>query len=105
AASIMRVDRSRLALAGAAAAALLWAVPFAWMTIASLPPGVPADIASLTPAGPFGVANFALAWHSGNFLLWYLNTVTVCGGILAVQLVSISLAGYAFARLRFPGQD
>jgi sn-glycerol 3-phosphate transport system permease protein len=101
----MRADGRRLALAGAGAAALLWAVPFAWMAIAALRPGVPADIASLTPGGPFGLANFALAWRSGDFLLWYLNTVTVCGGILAVQLVSISLAGYAFARLRFPGQD
>ena len=29
----------------------------------------------------------------------------LCGGILAVQLVTMSLAGYAFARLRFPGRD
>jgi sn-glycerol 3-phosphate transport system permease protein len=29
----------------------------------------------------------------------------MCGGILAVQLVTISMAGYAFARLRFRGQE
>ena len=29
----------------------------------------------------------------------------LCGGILAVQCVTISLAGYAFARLRFRGRD
>jgi sn-glycerol 3-phosphate transport system permease protein len=42
---------------------------------------------------------------SGDFPLWYLNTLTMCGGILVVQLVTISMAGYAFARLRFRGQE
>jgi sn-glycerol 3-phosphate transport system permease protein len=101
----MKADWRLLRLAGVSAAALLWAVPFAWMAVASLRPGIPPDIASLTPEGPFGLENFAAAWHSGNFLLWYLNTLTVCGGILVVQLVTISMAGYAFARLRFPGRD
>jgi len=86
-----------------AAAAALWAIPFAWMVVASLRPGDAgsADIASLTPTGPFGFGNFTNAWASGHFPLWYLNTVLLCGGILAVQCVTISLAGYAFARLRF----
>jgi len=85
------------------AAALLWATPFAWMAVASLRPGDAgaADIASLTPSGPFSLGNFSDAWLSGHFPLWYLNTVLLCGGILAVQCVTISLAGYAFARLRF----
>ncbi len=101
----MKVDGRLLGLLVVSAAALLWAVPFAWMAVASLRPGVPADIASLTPSGPFGFANFVEAWKSGSFPLWYLNTVIMCGGILLVQLVTISMAGYAFARLRFPGRD
>src|SRR3954451_11104449 len=87
------------------AGALVWAVPFAWMAVAALRPGVPADIASLAPAGPVGLHNFRDAWQSGAFPLWYLNPLIVCGGILAVQLVPVPAAGYAFARLRFPGQD
>jgi sn-glycerol 3-phosphate transport system permease protein len=85
------------------AAALFWAIPFAWMAVASLRPGGAgaADIASLFPIGPFGLANFVEAWGSAHFPLWYLNTVLLCAGILAVQCVTISLAGYAFARLRF----
>jgi sn-glycerol 3-phosphate transport system permease protein len=101
----MRAEWRLIALAAASAAALVWMVPFAWMALATLRPGVPADIASLTPAGPFGLRNFAEAWHSGNFPLWYLNTLIVCGGILAVQLVTVTAAGYAFARLTFPGRD
>src|SRR5580698_2576439 len=93
------------AMLAASAAALVWAIPFAWMAVASLRPGVPPDIASLTPAGPFGLSNFAEAWKSGSFPLWYLNTVLMCGGILLVQLVTISMAGYAFARLDFPGRN
>ncbi|MGC2412230.1 MAG: hypothetical protein WA459_05990 [Stellaceae bacterium] len=101
----MKADGRLLGLIAVGAAALLWAVPFAWMAVASLRPGVPADIASLTPAGPFDLHNFTEAWQSGDFPLWYLNTLMVCGGILAVQLVTISAAGYAFARLSFPGRD
>lgn len=101
----MRADRLPFGLMLVAAAALLWAVPFLWMAVASLRPGVPPDIASLTPAGPFGAGNFTEAWKSGSFPLWYLNTVLMCGGILLVQLVTISMAGYAFARLRFRGRD
>jgi len=90
-----------------ACGAVLWAIPFAWMLVASLRPGAAglADIASLTPSGPFDLSNFRDAWSSGHFPLWYLNTVLLCGGILAVQLVTVSLAGYAFARLRFPGKE
>lgn len=88
-----------------AATAVLWATPFLWMAIASLRPGVPVDIASLTPAGPFGLGNFAEAWRSGSFPLWYLNTLLMVGGILLVQLATITTAGYAFARLSFPGRD
>jgi sn-glycerol 3-phosphate transport system permease protein len=85
------------------AAALLWAIPFAWMAVASLRPesAGAADIASLLPTGPLALTNFAEAWSSGHFPLWYLNTILLCAGILAVQSVTISLAGYAFARLRF----
>lgn len=88
-----------------AATALFWAIPFLWMAVASLRPGVSGatDLASLWPSGPFGFGNFTDAWASGRFPLWYLNSTLVCLGILAVQCVTVSLAGYAFARLRFPG--
>ena len=94
----------RLERLAAAPAALLWSVPFAWMVVASARPGYPADIASLWPAGPFGTSNFTEAWEDGAFPLWYGNTILLCAGILLVQVVTVSLAGYAFARLRFPGQ-
>jgi sn-glycerol 3-phosphate transport system permease protein len=91
----------------AAAAAILWFIPFAWMAVASLRRNGAgaADLASLLPSGPFSLENFADAWSSGHFPLWYLNTILLCGGILIVQCVTVSLAGYAFARMRFRGQN
>ena len=99
--ALMQINPLLLLLLCAAAA--LWAIPFAWMVVASLRPSDAGalDIASLTPTGPFSLGNFTDAWASGHFPLWYLNTALLCGGILAVQCVTISLAGYAFARLRF----
>jgi sn-glycerol 3-phosphate transport system permease protein len=90
----------------AAAAAILWFIPFAWMAVASFRHNGAgaADLASLLPRGPFSLENFADAWSSGHFPLWYLNTILLCGGILVVQCVTVSLAGYAFARMRFRGQ-
>jgi sn-glycerol 3-phosphate transport system permease protein len=103
----MKADHRRAPLvAGLAvsAVALIWAVPFAWMAVAALRPGAPADIASLTPSGPFGLQNYRDAWDSGHFPLWYLNTFLMCAGILAVQCATVTGAGYAFARLEFPGK-
>lgn len=98
---------SRPIAALVALAAVIWAIPFAWMATASVrEAGAGAlDLASLMPSGPFGLSNFADAWSSGQFPLWYLNTVLVCGGILLVQCVTVSLAGYAFARMRFRGSN
>ena len=46
-----------------------------------------------------------MAWESADFLVNYVNTLLVVAGMLSVQCVTVSLAGYAFARLRFPGRD
>ena len=98
---------NRLILILPAATALPWAMPFAWMVLASLRESGAGslDLASLLPVGPFSAANFRDAWASGHFPLWYANTILLCGGILAVQCATVSLAGYAFARLRFPGRE
>jgi sn-glycerol 3-phosphate transport system permease protein len=103
----MKRETPRFALLLACAGALLWFIPFAWMGVASFRHNGAgaADLASLLPSGPLSLLNFTDAWSSGHFPLWYLNTILVCGGILVVQCVTVSLAGYAFARMRFPGQN
>ncbi len=95
--------KARPGLIVAAAGALVWAVPFLWMAVASVRPGYPPDIASLVPRPPLSLDNYREAWSAGHFPLWYANTLAMCLGILAVQCVTVTLAGYAFARLRFHG--
>ena len=45
-------------------------------------------------------ANFREAWESADFIRYGINTVLICGGILAVQVTTMSLAAFAFARCR-----
>ncbi|MGE5150859.1 MAG: carbohydrate ABC transporter permease, partial [Rhodospirillaceae bacterium] len=87
--------------------AFLWSTPFLWTLVASFRPdgGGGLGMASLVPDYKPTWDNFLLALESGNFALYYLNTAIVAFGILAVQIVTISLAGYAFARLSFPGRE
>jgi sn-glycerol 3-phosphate transport system permease protein len=89
------------------AVAFLWASPFLWTLVASFRPDSAgsADMASLLPSLHPTLENFGNALDSGSFGLYYVNTFIVVAGVLAVQCVTVSLAGYAFARLRFRGRD
>jgi len=49
--------------------------------------------------------NFSEAWHAVPFAQYYVNTILAVGGLMLLQLVTTTLAGYAFARLTFPGSD
>ena len=48
---------------------------------------------------------FEEAWDVAPFPRFYLNTIIWVFGLLAIQLVTISLAGFALARLDFRGKD
>lgn len=88
------------------ALAFVWVFPLLWAFATSLrPPGqLGSDIASLWVHHP-SLANFKEAWGDAPFLRLYYNTAVVVFGILAVQLVTITLAAYAFARMEFWGRD
>jgi sn-glycerol 3-phosphate transport system permease protein len=88
-------------------AAVLWLVPILWMLVASVRPqsfGGP-GMASLIPDAQPTSRNFIDAWEAADFPRYYLNSAIIVAGILAVQLVTITLAGYAFARVAFPGRQ
>jgi sn-glycerol 3-phosphate transport system permease protein len=89
------------------ATAFLWATPFLWTLVASFRPQSAGGIgmASLVPDYVPTLDHFREAFETGDFAVYYVNTAIVAFGILAVQIVTISLAGYAFARLSFPGRD
>ena len=88
--------------------ALLTVAPFAWMVLASLHPS---QGALPTPANLFPqrwhFENYAmvLGMNAAPFLRWLGNTVLVAVSVVIGQLALCSLAGYGFARLRFPGRE
>jgi ABC-type glycerol-3-phosphate transport system permease component len=52
----------------------------------------------------FYTGNFGVVFHQTSYLRWALNTLIFAGCVTAITLVIDTLAGYAFARLRFPGR-
>lgn len=53
----------------------------------------------------FSLSNFRKALSVAPFGRYYINTAIVVLMVLSVQIVTISLAAYAFARLQFPGRE
>lgn len=95
----------KLGYAATLLVACVWMTPFVWMLVAAFnPQSIGAGMASLIPDYVPTLANFREAWASADFPRYGLNTLIITLGILAVQLVTITLAGYAFARLEFPGR-
>ena len=86
--------------------ALVWLIPFLWMLVASLRP--PSDginaMAVLVPSLSPTLDNISDAWTISDFPRYFLNTIIICTGILLVQFVTVTLAGFAFARLSFKGK-
>ena len=84
--------------------AIVWSGPFLWMIVASFKADTMGglNMASIWPNFTPTMANFKMAWSSADFIVLYINSLIVVFGILIVQLITITLAAYAFARLEFP---
>jgi sn-glycerol 3-phosphate transport system permease protein len=86
--------------------AILWVSPFLWMVAASFrPDSGGADIASVIPPFPLSFHYFAEAFDSVSWGRLYWNTLIFTLGTLVVQIVTITMAGYAFAFGNFKGRD
>jgi len=89
-----------------AAGALLVSLPFIYMVASSLE--TPVQIASLTPQfwpSPPQWANYSAIWQSLPLARYYFNSISVAVAIVGGQVITSSLAAYAFARLRFHGRS
>ncbi len=58
----------------------------------------------LLPATPQWV-NYQRAWTEADFALYFRNSVVITSLVILGVLVTCTLAGYAFARIRFPGRE
>lgn len=82
--------------------AAMWVIPLLWMVWAAFMPK------SETLSGwswNFTLENFERVWQAAPFPQYYLNTLLIASGVLAVQLITVTLASFAFARLSFWGRD
>jgi multiple sugar transport system permease protein len=86
---------------------LLMLVPFAWSVSTSFKtlPDVNDDI-SFVP-DPFTLDAWRYAWERLDpaLPLMFLNSAILAVAVTVTNLVLASIAGYAFARLRFPGRE
>lgn len=97
----------RLVLYGAlAGAALLAALPLWWMLAASLMPAGEANAfpPRLWPTRPT-LEHYATLWARVQLGRAALNSLLVAGLATACAVAINGMAGYAFAKLRFPGRE
>ncbi len=92
------------------------AVPFTWMVLASFKPIEELDRLNFVPDRWDGssypvVLNFKPPGGTNqtklnlNFGKWYFNSIFIAAWVTFLQLVTSSMAAYAFSRLRWPGRD
>ena len=86
---------------------IIFILPFVWMVANSFktlkdiyrfPP-------TFIPEGALQFNNYTEAWTAAPFGTFFVNSVIVAAAVVLGQLFTASLAGYSFARLRYPGRD
>ncbi len=88
---------------GAILLALIWIAPLVFAVWAAF--HMPQGALSFDLSAPVTLENFRTAWAGAPWPRYFLNTTLLVTVILAGQLFFCTLAGYAFARFRFPGSD
>lgn len=88
-----------------ALAAFLWLVPILWMVSMALTPNdaLQRDAVGLVPNG-VTLGNFGDVFRVGHMLRWFLNSVIVTTIATVLTVTFCSMAGYAFAKIRFTGR-
>ena len=100
---------SRLAANGRilllAAACLAMAAPFLWMAATSLMSQLEVFASGRLLPGPPRWSNYPDALTAQPFARYFLNSLVFAAAVVAGQVATATTAGYAFARLDFPGRD
>ena len=103
-----RPNRSRLGqlplVALLAIVALVAVAPFLAMLVVALSP---ADKPTIPAAVPDGLTldNITQVLRSAGFVRWTVNSLVYSVVSMVIVLLTAAMAGYAFAKKRFPGRD
>jgi multiple sugar transport system permease protein len=89
--------------------AAIWLLPILWMLSMALQPNellarTTSNVAWGLVPWPFTLDNLAFVLSSGLTPRWFLNSAIVAVGMTLLVLAISSMAGYAFARIPFPGR-
>ena len=86
---------------------IIMIVPFLWMALTAFK-----TVQESTSIDPFVILpadwkfeNFTEVWKNYNFLLLYKNTLLMIFFRVVCAVLTATMAGYAFGRLRFPGKN
>ncbi len=101
--------------AGLTAIAVAMAIPFVWMLGTSIKPHHEVENLSLVPSSP-QPENYAIVLrqapdpYTGAFLdldfpKWYFNSIFIASWVTVLQVLTSSMAAYAFSRISWPGRD
>jgi len=87
-------------------ASLVMLVPIVWALSTSL--RLPRESFTLPPKWlptDFRIDNYAQVFSRVPFWSYFFNSAIVAAAVVVGQLVTCSMAAYAFARIRFPGRN
>jgi multiple sugar transport system permease protein len=93
----------RLLLVAVVLLAIGWTIPLAWMLIMSLSPSEEIFGVGILP-GRLTTEHYATAWDEINMPRLLFNSAVVSVAAVLGQVLLAAMAGYAFARLSFPGR-
>lgn len=82
-------------------------LPFVWMILTAFKTksqAISVDPFYIFPPGEWHWENFTEVWNSYNFFTLYINTLVVMILRVICAVVTATMAGYAFGRLKFPGK-
>ncbi len=85
----------------------VWSLfPFVWMVLTSLKGYAEASAATSLLPTQWLFSNYVDAWNQvGLFPRYFANTIFIATATTLGVLLTSTLAGYAFARMRFPGRE
>ena len=89
-------------IALASICALIWVIPFYWMTITAFTE--PSFVMPLIPKTAFTLDNLLYVLDVVPFAQYLLNTIILVVATFCVQFVTVTMGGYALATYNFRGQ-
>ena len=79
--------------------------PFFWMIITSFKTKMESLDSNIILPAKLMYQNYSIAWNKAPFLQYFLNTIFVALSCTLLQLITCSLAAYAFSHMNFGGKD